>query len=81
MGCGRSRPKAELVRFVRDGDAVVADPAARLPGRGAYLCPAADCARAAVARRGFERAFRAPVRPPENLLDCIGEWRRSESTR
>ena len=62
MGCGRTRPKAELVRFVLRPDGLARDPDARLPGRGAYLCPRRECAEAALSARGFERAFRAPVR-------------------
>ena len=38
IGCGRVAPKADLRRLAVRDDAVVADPAAALPGRGAYVC-------------------------------------------
>jgi uncharacterized protein len=66
VGCGRSRPKSELLRFVRDGDRVVPDPDGRRPGRGAYLCRNEECRVLAKRRRGFHRAFRAPVQGPED---------------
>jgi hypothetical protein len=39
-----------------------ADPAQRLPGRGAYVCDDA-CLEQALRRRAFGRAFRRPVAP------------------
>ncbi len=44
VSCRRVRPKAEMIRIVRDADGDVAvDPSARKPGRGAYVCPEAAC--------------------------------------
>jgi predicted RNA-binding protein YlxR (DUF448 family) len=66
VGCGQSRPKSELLRFVRAGDRVVPDPDGSAQGRGAYLCPEGECARLAERRGGFKRSFRAAVEgPPE----------------
>jgi predicted RNA-binding protein YlxR (DUF448 family) len=64
VGCGRSRPKSELLRFVRAGSSVVPDPEGRAPGRGAYLCPNDECVRLAQRRGGFNRSFRAAVEGP-----------------
>ena len=64
MGCGRSRPKSELLRFVRVGDRVVPDPGGSASGRGAYLCQDPDCAKAAQRRGGFKRSFRSAVIGP-----------------
>jgi len=62
VACGRVAPRSSLERFVvRDG-ALVADPAGRLPGRGAYTCRDAACFEQARARGGFNRAFRQAVR-------------------
>ena len=81
MGCGRSRPKREMLRLVRTPDGVVADPEARRPGRGAYLCPDPACTELAVRRNGLARAFRAPATFSDDALDWIHRWQRSESTR
>ena len=65
MGCGRSRPKSELLRYVRVGSRVVPDPDGREPGRGAYLCgDSAECRALAERRGGFKRSFRAAVEGP-----------------
>jgi predicted RNA-binding protein YlxR (DUF448 family) len=58
----------ELVRMTLVDERLVVDRDARLPGRGAYLCPEAACWEAAVARRGFARAFRRPVEVPVEPL-------------
>ena len=81
MGCGRPAPKGELARFVRSGDRIEPDPSGRRSGRGAYLHRDEDCARAAVARGGFARSFRAPVATPDNPLDLLGSWQSDASTR
>jgi predicted RNA-binding protein YlxR (DUF448 family) len=52
------------------GDRVVADPEGRLPGRGAYVCDAA-CARRAIERRAFGRAFRRAVPPAHDLVESL----------
>jgi uncharacterized protein len=72
VGCGESAPKDLLIRFVLRGGAVEPDPAGTLPGRGAYLHRNPDCAREAIRRRGFDRSFRAQVRPPaDSLLESV----------
>jgi len=37
--------------------------------------------RAAVARRGFDRSFRAPISTPDNPLDLLDQWPSDASTR
>ena len=69
VGCGRTRPKGELLRVVKASGRLVPDPQSRLPGRGAYVCKDAACMREATRRHGFERSFRAPVRAPDDVLD------------
>ena len=66
---------------MRVGANVVPDPEARDAGRGAYLCPRAECAERALRARGFNRSFRAAVVVLEDLIDLIEKWPRSESTR
>jgi predicted RNA-binding protein YlxR (DUF448 family) len=64
VGCGRSRPKSELLRFVRVEGRVVRDPDGRAPGRGAYLCRDPECLRLADRRGAFKRSVRAAVEGP-----------------
>ena len=70
-----------MVRFVSTADGVEPDIEARLPGRGAYLCPNPECADTAMRKRGFNRSFRAPVTIGPKAIDLIGEWRKSASTK
>jgi predicted RNA-binding protein YlxR (DUF448 family) len=71
VGCGSSRPKAELLRVVLIDGGLVVDPEARLPGRGAYVCQNTNCMAEAVRRHGFERSFRTAVRVPNDHLDWV----------
>ncbi len=65
VGCGLSVPKGELLRLVAVGGELVADPAARRPGRGAYVHRDPVCYGAAVRRRALSRALRARVNVPD----------------
>ena len=62
LGCGARREKAALARFVAvAGDGahrLVRDDAARLGGRGLYVCRRDECFGRALARRAFHRGAR-----------------------
>jgi uncharacterized protein len=57
-------PKRSLLRWVAADGTVVADPAARLPGRGAYTCRTRACFERAARHGGFARALRRAVTAP-----------------
>ena len=69
VGCGRSLPKPELVRFVLGPSGIERDAEALRPGRGAYLCPRPPCAEKALGTNGFQRSFRGPIRVPKETID------------
>jgi uncharacterized protein len=79
VGCGQSRPKSDMVRFVRGPEGVVPDPAGTSPGRGAYLFPRPEGADRAIGRRGFQRSFRAPVTIGPEAIDFIERMRGASS--
>ncbi len=58
VGCGTRAIKSDLLRVVAVDGQIVADPAARRPGRGAYLHPSLDCVERARRRRAIPRALR-----------------------
>jgi len=64
VGCRERAAKSELLRVVAGSDvdgrpAVVPDPVAMAPGRGAHLHPTIRCYDLAVKRRAFARALRS----------------------
>ncbi|HEU4514213.1 MAG TPA: YlxR family protein [Nocardioidaceae bacterium] len=72
VGCRERSPKQELLRVVArgsgDGLAVVPDPGAREPGRGAYIHPTPACLELATRRRAFARALRVQAKLDGSLL-------------
>jgi predicted RNA-binding protein YlxR (DUF448 family) len=59
-----------MVRLALVDDRVVVDSAARLPGRGAYVC-SRTCAERALRRRSVGRAFRRQVSIDADLLQLL----------
>ncbi|WP_168626736.1 MULTISPECIES: YlxR family protein [unclassified Cryobacterium] len=58
LGCRQRDDRSALLRVVaRDGQ-VVADVAASMQGRGAWVHPTRDCIETAIRRRAFGRALR-----------------------
>jgi predicted RNA-binding protein YlxR (DUF448 family) len=70
------RPKRQLLRLALDGQTVVADTAARLPGRGAYVCDAA-CLGRAQQRHALAKAFRRSVSVDHELVESVDQWLKS----
>ena len=69
---GSVRPIAELLRFVVDpAGRIVPDLAHRLPGRGLWLTARRDIVAAAVSKRLFARAAKAPVAVEADIEDRI----------
>ncbi|MEG2174007.1 MAG: YlxR family protein [Oscillospiraceae bacterium] len=61
-GCGEHKDKRNLIRVVRSPEGVISlDRTGKKPGRGAYLCPDAECLRKARKARRFERAFSCQI--------------------
>ena len=73
LGCREMKPKSTLLRVVRapDGSQVTLDFKGKAPGRGAYLCPDAECLKKAIRSRALERAFSAPI--PQEIYERLQE--------
>jgi uncharacterized protein len=76
-GCGRRRPQAELVRVAAPNGRAVLDRGRRLGGRGAYLCPNAECAVRAARKGSLTRRMRRSLTDVETLAERL----EVESTR
>jgi predicted RNA-binding protein YlxR (DUF448 family) len=69
MGCGGGSPQAQLLRVVREGEALRLDLLRRAGGRGGYLHPRAECLARFARRKGQLRSLRAAVdRAPRSTL-------------
>ena len=67
---GAVQSESRLMRFVADPDNnVVADVAARLPGRGLWVTATRDAVNRAVEKKLFSRAARQPVTASADLAD------------
>ncbi|NLA76885.1 MAG: YlxR family protein [Clostridiales bacterium] len=71
-GCGEMKPKRELIRVVKSPEGEISlDLTGRAAGRGAYVCPKADCLKAARKAKRFERAFECRI--PDEVFDKMEE--------
>ena len=67
LGCREMKPKRELIRVVRSPEGEISlDYRGKASGRGAYVCPDAQCLKKAIRARALERALSTSI-PPEIL--------------
>ncbi len=72
MGCHERKAKRELIRVVRGTDGVVSlDFGGKLNGRGAYLCPDAECLKKAQKSKSLERSLEVPI--PQEVYDRLAK--------
>lgn len=78
LGCREMKPKKELIRVVRSPEGNISlDFSGKANGRGAYVCPNADCLKRAIRGKALERAFSAAI--PEEVYDRLrAEMERGE---
>ena len=72
LGCREMKPKRELIRVVRSPEGQISlDFKGKASGRGAYVCPDAQCLKKAVKARALERAFSCQI--PQEIYDKLNE--------
>ena len=70
MGCRERMDKRNLIRVVRTPDgSVQLDFSGKLSGRGAYICPKAECLKKAQKAKSLERSLEVPI--PEEVYDRL----------
>ena len=70
VGCREMKPKKELIRVVRSPEGAVSlDFRGKLPGRGAYVCPQAECLRRAIKSKALERGLDCQI--PQEIYDQL----------
>ena len=77
VGCREMRPKRELVRVVKSPEgAITLDFKGKAPGRGAYVCPNADCLKKARKSKALERSVDCQI--PQEVYDGLVEKMEAE---
>lgn len=70
VGCREMKAKKELVRVVRSPEGEISlDFRGKAPGRGAYVCPQAECLRRAIKFRALERGLDCQI--PQEIYDQL----------
>lgn len=76
LGCGESKPKKELIRVVRSPEGEISlDFVGKKSGRGAYVCPNADCLKKAKKAKRLEHQLKAEI--PEEIYEIMEAQMRS----
>ena len=70
VGCRTMKEKRELIRVVKSPEGEISlDLGGKKPGRGAYVCPSAECLKRARQSRALERTFETAIR--ESVYDAL----------
>lgn len=76
LGCGESKPKKELIRVVRSPEGEISlDFVGKKSGRGAYVCPKADCLKKAKKAKRLEHQLKTEI--PEEIYEIMEAQMRS----
>ena len=72
LGCREMKPKRELIRVVRSPSGeITLDFKGKAQGRGAYLCPQAECLKKAARSRALERSLETAI--PDEIYAQLSE--------
>ena len=70
MGCRERKAKRELIRVVRTPEGNVSlDFGGKMNGRGAYICPDAECLKKAIRSKALDRSLEVTI--PQEVYDRL----------
>ncbi len=70
VGCQEMKSKKEMIRVIRTQEGEFSlDATGKKNGRGAYICPSAECLRKAVRNKGLERSFKQSI--PAQVYEAL----------
>ena len=72
IGCGEMKNKKEMIRVLKtpEGEFTL-DSTGRKNGRGAYVCPSAECLGKAIKSKGLERSLKMAI--PKEIYEKLEE--------
>ena len=70
MGCRERKPKRDMIRIVRATDGQVRlDFGGKMNGRGAYICPDAECLKKVRKSKALDRSLEVPI--PDEVYERL----------
>ena len=70
MGCRERKAKRDMIRVVRGTDGTVSlDFGGKMNGRGAYICPNAECLKKALRSKALDRSLEVTI--PEDVIERL----------
>lgn len=70
IGCQEMKNKNDMIRILHTAeDEFILDSTGKKSGRGAYICPDAQCLGRAIKNKGLERSFKQAV--PKEVYDNL----------
>ena len=70
MGCRERKPKRDMIRIVRCPDGQVRlDFGGKMNGRGAYICPDAECLKKVRKSKALDRSLEVPI--PDEVYERL----------
>ena len=77
MGCRERKAKRDMIRVVRKVDGTVSlDFGGKVSGRGAYVCPSAECLKKAQKSRALDRSLEVTI--PEEVYLRLAKEREAQ---
>ena len=72
VGCGEMKPKSALVRVVKTSEGEISlDRTGKKNGRGAYICPDAECLKKAIRSKALDRSLEVTI--PEEVYERLAK--------
>ena len=72
MGCRERKPKRDMIRIVRTPEGVVSlDFGGKMNGRGAYICPNAECLRKVQKSKALDRSLEVAI--PDEVYERLSK--------
>ena len=72
MGCRERKPKRDMIRIVRTPEGVVSlDFGGKMNGRGAYICPNAECLRKVQKSKALDRSLEVTI--PDEVYERLSK--------